>query len=103
MYLNLMDTIRGQGKLYSSLKDCRSFVLASNGAFESSKQIHRIPEKYLTITPLDQTEAVIINNIKETIEQASAAKKLFSEVGLEWAVASEGFSMQDYQEFRLFG
>jgi predicted dehydrogenase len=102
MYVNLMDTIRGESKLYSSLEDCRSFVLASNGAFESAKQIHRIPEKHITTTPVDQTETVTIHNIKEIIEHASTDKKLFSEDGLEWAVASESFSMQDYREFRMF-
>lgn len=102
MYLNLISTIHNHSKLYSPLYACRSFVLATNGAFESSKQVYPIADLHLHRTAIDNSEAVIIPRIKDVLEEAAVRGKLLSELGLEWAVSTEPFSLDNYQEFKLF-
>src|SRR5690606_12005962 len=85
MYLNLIDAIEGRCNRYSPVDACRSFVLAGNGAFESSRRVYQIPDDHLQVTKEDHTVAVKIRNIEEIIAKAEKTGKLFSELGVEWA------------------
>jgi predicted dehydrogenase len=96
MYLNLMEAIEagesvdaGQAKLFCPVNACRSFVLATNGAFESAKAIHPLPAEHW-------------GRLSEAIARAAAEGKLFSELGEPWAVPSAPFALDGYRRFSMF-
>jgi predicted dehydrogenase len=89
MYLNLMEAIEGQAKLYCPVGDCRSFVLATNGAFESAKVIHPLPIEHW-------------GHLSGAIARATAEGTLFSELGEPWAVPSAPFAMDGYRRFAMY-
>ncbi|CAG7655847.1 Gfo/Idh/MocA family protein [Paenibacillus allorhizosphaerae] len=102
MYINLLEAIRDRAPLYSPLQACRSFVLAANGAFESSRAMHQVPEKYVTIEPSGETTGKVIGNVKQIIMSSARAGQLFSESEVEWAVRTEPFALNNYEAFRMF-
>jgi hypothetical protein len=63
--------------------------MATNGAFESAKSIHRLPDEYW-------------GQLSGAIARAAAEGKLFSELGEPWAVPSAPFAMGDYRRFEMF-
>lgn len=90
IYVNFMEGLRNpQAPLYSSIEACRSFVLASNGAFESSQQIFPMPESSW-------------EEIGVLIEEASKHGQLLSDLHVDWAVPTKPFDLTDYQEFTLY-
>lgn len=103
MYYNLIDVITGKEQnLFSSIEDCRSFVLASNGAFESCKGTMEIPDDHIIRQEEDDTVATYVKDIEKIISSASQSWKLFSECSVEWATKTESFSLDGYGEFNLF-
>lgn len=90
MYTNFVDVLQHPGTpLYSSIESCRSFVLASNGAFESSKQVYPLPaDSWAEIAPL--------------LTRASEEGLLLSELELPWAVRTEPFDLSQYSQFGLY-
>lgn len=99
MYMNLINTILDRETLFSPLESCREFVLAINGVLESSKRIFKIAQSQLNYC---ETETAKIKGIDAIIENAAEHGKLFSELGVEWAVSTKPFSLQGYQKFTLF-
>ncbi|MCC2683458.1 MAG: oxidoreductase domain protein [Paenibacillaceae bacterium] len=93
MYMNLMEAIAagdaGQKTLYCPVDACRSFVQATNGAFESAKAIHPLPVEYW-------------ERLSVVIARAAAEGKLFSELGEPWAVPSAPFALDGYRRFALY-
>ncbi len=103
IYYNLIAVDRGaEERLFSSIEDCRSFVLASNGAFESCQRVIAIPDEHIVREKEDNTIATYIYDIDKIILQASQSGKLFSELPVKWAVSTERFSLDGYSEFNLF-
>lgn len=102
MYINMIEAIRDGAPLLSPLQACRSFILAANGAFESSRLTHRIPETYLTYEQKEETTGTVILNVREIIDSAARSGKLFSEAGVEWAVRTEPFELKNYGMFQMF-
>lgn len=103
MYRNLCAVIVGEEKeLYCSAADTRNFVLASNGAFESSAVVHDIPSRYIRRYEDEGSTATDISDIDNIIQKAVEGKKLFSEIGVEWAVGGKRVQMRNYKEFGMF-
>ena len=103
MLVNFVKVLEDKkAKLNSSISSCRSFVLASNGAFESCGKTIKIPQDYLIIKPEGDTVATYIKDIEKIIEKAAEEGKMFSEMSIEWAVPTQPFSMEDYRSFELF-
>jgi predicted dehydrogenase len=103
MYLNLFAAIHDPTvQLYSSLEMCRNFVLAVNGAFESSQETYQIAESYLTRQNEGDTTFTGIKDIKSIITDAAAKGLLFSELDVAWAVAGRPFPLEGYSKFNLF-
>ncbi|MGB4185526.1 MAG: Gfo/Idh/MocA family oxidoreductase [Caldicoprobacterales bacterium] len=103
MLVNFVKVLKDKkAKLNSSISSCRSFVLASNGAFESCGKTIKIPQDYLIIKPEGDTVATYIKDIEKIIEKAAEEGKMFSEMSIEWAVPTQPFSMEDYRSFELF-
>ncbi|GAA3408689.1 Gfo/Idh/MocA family protein [Paenibacillus hodogayensis] len=102
MYLNLMQAIGGEGKpLLSPIERCRSFVLASNGAYESSGLIRPIGEPYAVEREEGETTVRLLPGLSEAMQDVAAQRKLYSEYPLPWAVPTQPFSTKGYDRFEL--
>ncbi|SFL68681.1 Predicted dehydrogenase [Paenibacillus sp. 1_12] len=103
MYLNTLAAIQDESvALLSSLQQCRQFVLAVNGAFESSGETHPISDVFLVRRNEGNTVFTGITGIGADVGRAATDGMLFSEMGIPWAVAAESFSLGSYQKFGLF-
>jgi len=102
MYVNMVEHLFEGKQLYCPLEITRNFVLASNGAFESSKRIFDIPDEYLEINSENGKICTYIKNIKEIIDEAAESKKLFSEIGVPWGKETEPFDLTNYKKFNMF-
>lgn len=103
MYGNLCAVISGEEKqLFCSIADTRNFVLASNGAFESSGKMHAISSEYIARYQEEGSIATYVEDINGIIEQSQNEKKLFSEINVKWAFKGERFMMEGYTEFNMF-
>jgi predicted dehydrogenase len=102
MIRNLCAVIAGKDNtLYCSVQDTRSFVLAANGAFESSNGTHEIPARFCRRYPSDGSVATDLIGIQDIILGAARQRKLFSELGVEWAVPGKLMNMTDYSTFNM--
>lgn len=89
-------------KPYCRVDNSRSFVLAINGAYESSRRVHPIPVQYVTEGENDARQfATVVENIEGYMDQAFGSRKLLSEIGVPWGVRTEPFSMEGYTRFEL--
>ncbi|MEF3306955.1 Gfo/Idh/MocA family protein [Paenibacillus sp. GYB003] len=102
MYLNLMQAISGSGSpLLSSIEACRSFVLASNGAYESSRAVRTIPMEYVVEREEEGTTVRLLPGLSERMKDAADKGKLYAEYPFPWAVPTKPFSMAGYGRFEL--
>jgi hypothetical protein len=77
-------------------------VLTINGAYESTRRVHPIPERLVNEFVNDRGELItVVEGIEDIMDQAFSSRKLLSEMGVEWGVSTEPFSMEGYTEFRL--
>lgn len=102
MYINMVKHLFEKEPLCCPIEITRNFVLASNGAFESSERIFDIPDEFIEIRKEDEKILTYIKNIKEIIDEASQSKKLFSEINVPWARKTKPFNVENYKEFKLF-
>ncbi|WP_238403330.1 Gfo/Idh/MocA family protein [Paenibacillus mesophilus] len=102
MYLNLMQAISGGGEpLYSPIEACRSFVLASNGAYESSGAVRPIPMEYVVEQAEENTTVRLLPGLSDVMKDAAEQGKLYSEYGLPWATSTKPFKLDGYSRFEL--
>ncbi len=79
-------------------------TLAANGAHESS-EIHQIDEKLIYVAELKDayTQSVskqhIVRGISEIVKESYDKEKLFSELGVPWAVKGNIFPLENYSRF----
>lgn len=90
-------------KLMCTLDNTRSFQVAVNGMWLSAKKVREIPTQYVKEF-LDEkgdlrTE---VADIVKYLDQAFAERKLLSDIGVEWAVATEPYNVEDLKEFNPF-
>ncbi len=86
--------------LRCSVEDTRAFILALDGAHESSRRIHRIPEGKL----LDEGTAeqrTVVDGLDALIARCAAEGCLFSDLpdAPAWAVATTPFDLTGYRMF----
>jgi predicted dehydrogenase len=102
IYENMIEHLFEGKELYCPLEITRNFVLASNGAFESSKEIFDIPDEFIEVNVEDGKKFTYIKNIREIINYASKNKKLFSEMNVNWGIKTNTFKLDKYNKFGLF-
>jgi len=103
MYVNMVKSLFEREQLYCPVDITRNFVLASNGAFESCDSVVEIPDDCIIVQREGESVVTYIKDIEEIIDKASSEKKLFSEIGVSWAVRSKPFKLSGYREFRKYG
>ncbi|UYO02534.1 Gfo/Idh/MocA family protein [Paenibacillus sp. PSB04] len=102
MYLNLMKAIETPGNpLFSPLKASRSFVLVSNGAYESARAVRAIPGQFVTEREDGDSTVRLLPSLSEKMRDAAAKRQLYSEYPLPWAAPTRLFRMEGYSRFEL--
>lgn len=102
MYMNLIQAIHGGDEpLYAPIEACRSFVLTSNGAYESSRVIRPIPSTYVNTQPDEETIVRLLPELSARMQETAAKRLLYSEAGFGWATSTSVFSLQGYNRFEL--
>lgn len=89
----------GEGTLYMTLQNSEGFLLMSNGAYESSGMIRRIPAEEISERTDENGLGWSVRNLEEMMKHAALSGRLLSEVGLSWAEPSESFCLSDYGYF----
>ena len=102
-FRNAARYLRGlDAELNCPLQMTRPFTVAVNGAFESSGGTHKIPDETLKSRTDDNgIRHVVIPGINALINQAFAERKLFSDLGASWAVATQPFPVENYTRFDM--
>lgn len=102
MYLNLMEAIESPGKpLFSPIEACRSFVLVSNGAYESARAVRAIPGRFVTEREDGDSTVRLLPGLSEKMRDAAAKRQLYSEYPFPWATSTRPFRMEGYSRFEL--
>ena len=102
VFRNAARYLRGMDKeLNCPLSLTKPFVLTLNGTYESAKIIRNIPSQYLTFRSEEDSIATSIKDIIEIIDSASERRKLYSDLGVEWAHPTDYFSLTDYKSFNM--
>jgi predicted dehydrogenase len=99
MLERLYDSYLSSGHFDCSLAMCRPFTLAVNAAFESCGKINSIASEYIIRSELGDTIKTSIKSIDELLTVAHNSGRLFSEVGVGWAVPSKPFDVDNYTKF----
>lgn len=104
MVTNLVEAVRANNRslLRCDLAETRKFVLALDGAHESSGRIHRIaPEHLRRVGEGTPDERAIVNGLDALLPRAALRRSLFSELpdAPAWAVGTETFSLRGYRSF----
>ena len=85
---NMVRALRGEEKLHSPLSATRNVILHNNGCFLSAGRIRPVPSplvrRFFTDAG-DHDVATEVEDLPELIAQAVEARRLFSEIGVEWA------------------
>jgi len=103
VFRNAARYLRGVDKeLNCPLSMTRPFVLAANGAYESAKRTRKIPDRFLIVERERGSVSTTIKNIVEIINQAFDRRKLYSDLGVEWAYSTEYFSLLNYRFFSMW-
>jgi predicted dehydrogenase len=98
--------------LYSPIGDSVRFARLSNGAFDSSGQVHQIAAEHVDrkTIPVDEyqfkkrsadetTLSYELRGICDAMTRAGDRPGLFSDVGVPWAVKTEPLDVTSYAEF----
>ncbi|MDF2717174.1 MAG: oxidoreductase domain protein [Paenibacillus sp.] len=103
MYLNLMQAIGGDGgePLLSPIEASRSFVLASNGAYESSRVVRAIPAPFMEEREVNGSAFRLLPGLSGVMKDVADKRQLYSEYALPWAVPTLPFRMEGYTRFEL--
>lgn len=82
-----------------TVEECRPFMLAWNGAFESFGVPAAISESAISSEINELGPVRCIPGFLELAEQASREMKLFSELGVEWAMPGKQVDLTEYTAF----
>ncbi|MFQ6049074.1 MAG: hypothetical protein ACE5K7_06900 [Phycisphaerae bacterium] len=91
--------LTGQPPLRCPVQNTRPFVLAVNGAYESSRGTHRIPQQFIARQSCDDSVACRLRGIDRLIEDGLARGLAFSQLGADWAVPTNWFELSGYRRF----
>jgi len=102
LFRNVIRYLRGLDEsINCPLVMTRPFVLALNGSYESARQIKQIPDEFIIRRKEGDSISTIIVGIDEIINRAFEERRLFSDLGVEWAYKTEHFSLENYKYFSL--
>ncbi|HHX01737.1 MAG TPA: Gfo/Idh/MocA family oxidoreductase [Firmicutes bacterium] len=89
-------------QLPSTLDNTRSFQVAVNGMYLSSKKIREIPAEYISEFPEKGELRTLCKDIVQLMNRACSESKLLSDIGVEWAHPTEAVNVEGLTEFNPF-
>jgi predicted dehydrogenase len=90
-----LDFARGkEARFSSSLMDTRGYLLATNGMLLSSCGIHTLDERYVRRYKREEEIGYDVEGLHEAVKTSFQTGKLFSELGLPWAVKTSPVSVE---------
>jgi len=105
MVANFVEAVRANDRslLRCDLAEARKFVLALDGAHESSGRIHRIGPEHSRRVGEGAESRTVVAGLDELLTRAGQQCCLFSDAGDRppWAVTTEAFPLAGYQGFPL--
>ena len=102
VFRNTVKYLRGQAEeLNCPLRMTRPYVLALNGAYESSGGSKPVPIRYVRRYEEGGETHTELKGINSAINECFRRHALYSEIGLEWARPTQPFRLRDYHEFSL--
>lgn len=103
MVLNFIEAVRENdpARLRCPLAAVRGFVLALDGAHESSGRVRRIPHDLATRAGEGEEAKTVVTGLDDMLKRAAAAKSLLSDLPdpPPWAVATQHFDLAGYTRF----
>ena len=103
MVLNFLEAVAESdpGRLRCPLAATCAFVLALDGAHESSVRIRRIPREHVRRAGEGDEATTVVAGLDEMLRRAAAEPSLLSDLSdpPPWAVATEQFDLSGYDRF----
>ena len=99
MLKGLVESLVNNERPLITVEECRPYMLAWNGAFESFGVPAAVPESVIVSEVNEMGPVRCIPGFLELAEKASREMKLFSELDVDWAVPGSSVDLQDYSEF----
>ena len=99
MLESLVSSLSRQERPLITVEECRSYMLAWNGAFESFGIPAAIPDSAIVSEINEMGPVRCIPGFLSMAEQACGEMKLFSELGTEWARSGSRINLTNYMEF----
>ena len=96
---NMINALRNDEHVISSLEVGRTQTLCINGAHESCPDVHGFPPSVVSEVSRGDQRFRVVAGLEELLHQSADEGKLFSELGLTWAKESEPYSLRDYSYF----
>ena len=103
-FRNAVRYLRGEEtELDCPIQMVRPYVVAVNGAFESSGGTHKITDSMLKVTRDEERDATVrvIRGIDTLIARCFEERKLYSDMGAPWGVRTEPFNVEHYTHFDM--
>jgi len=99
LFANLLRALRGEEELWSPISATRNIILHNNGCYKSTGKIRRVPERFVKRPQTAEGDtATEVDGLVEAMTEATATRRLLSEVGVEWAVSTPRVKL-DFDEF----
>lgn len=90
---------RDPSQVMCNLEMGRNYSLAVNGFFESAGQVRSIPADLVRIEGHGPKSRYIVAGLDDAIIRCGREGKLFSEIGVPWAVPTKPFELDGYSHF----
>jgi predicted dehydrogenase len=108
-WVNMVNTLREDAPIVSTLEMGRSQTLCINGAHESCPEVHEFPadvvqtvvreERMRRADEVVEHKFLVVDGLEELLHQSADEGKLFSELGVPWAGKGEPYAMSGYSKF----
>ena len=99
MLESLVNSLSRQERPLITVEECRAYMLAWNGAFDSFGIPVDIPEASIVSEINELGPVRCITGFLSMAEKACIEMKLFSELGTEWARSGSQIKLTNYMEF----
>lgn len=95
----LVNSLTANERPLITVEECRSYMLAWNGAFESAGIPSPVESSSIDCMEADGSGSRAIRNIQEVSRAAFDRSMLFSELGIEWSRPGRAMDLRSYKTF----
>ena len=96
---NMVNAIRQEEPIVSTLEVGRVQTLCINGAHESCPDVTSIPQSEIREVTRDDSRFIVVDGLDQLLVKSADEGRLFSELGVSWATARDAFDMTGYGRF----